>query len=256
MTVSYTEVTHEGRYGESPAGEWYQDAKGRAQFRATRLLKCAWTDRIALIAYLMSEAGGPYPHADGTTYALVRGIKPRGRGQTSSGGTNLIAYTESVLEVFYTTEGPRWVNGLYLNEAIVPERVRITPPGPYLRWHTPTRDVEPNEKGVSFDTVAHVISVGRAVSAPSDALTYIGCCNATTKSCFILPYTFASQTMLFGAPNVTSHTDYSVGTQYTYTYSHVYNPHGWNKFWRTETGAWEFLYDKDDNVYVQYPVTW
>ena len=253
----YTEVTHEGRYGESPLGEWYQDAKGRTQFKATRLLKCAWTDCPALIGWLMSEAGASYPHPDGTTYAYVRNIKPRGRGQTSSGGTNMIAYAEAVLEVYYCTEGPRWINNTSVSEEMKAHQFWIAPPGGRLKWSNDDW-VTPEEKAAAIPFLGwtYQLTLSNLLALPTTPLSYIGTCNASTKTCYYLGLSFASQTVLYGPPAISSYSAMGQGTRYTAVYNHGIRPHGFNRFWHAKTGAWEYLYQPNDDIYVQTPLGW
>jgi hypothetical protein len=248
---TYTEVS------PSPQGEWYEDNKGRIQFRAQRILECAWTDVAALIVYLYSAVGASYPHPDGTTNSIVRRAKPRGRGKT--GGTQtLISYSRALVDVYYDTVGPRWVNGVYLDEKLVPYRVHQKPQGGLaLVWSDDTPLGIIDRRGIEFGSVAHQLVYGRMSSAPADALTYIGCCNAGTKSTFTLEVSdFAAQTVRYSVPSVEARTDYSAGTKYTVTYVHPINPNGWNRFWRGGTAAFEYLKKPDGTTYIQYPATW
>jgi len=252
---AYTEVTHEAQYGESPKPEWYIDAKNIWRFRATRLLKCAWVDRAALIADLMTQAGGSYPHDDGTPYAYVRKITPRGRGQTSSGGTNLIAYSESVLEVYYDSAGPQWVNGSYITEAMVAEQFHIHPPGGNLSW-TGSVKLTDGEKSTSTPLYgwSYTYTLGRMLAMPSVPAAHVGSCNATVQTCGSFNLSMAAQTVLYGPPSVSKHSEMGEGTRYTASCSRPINPYGWNKFFRAETNAWESLYLPNGNVFIRYPL--
>lgn len=255
---SYTEITHEGRYGESPQPEWYLDAKLRWQFRAVRILECAWTDRAALIADLMTQAGGSYPHADGTEYAYARSIKPLGFGQT--GGTaTLISYDKAAVEVFYSTEGPRWINGTYIDESMAPQQFWVHPPGGKLYWsNDDLLTDEERTTPIPFLGWEWNLTLGRLLTLPTTSQSYFGTCNNAAKSCYYLGLQFATQTVLYGPPTISSHSEMGGGTRYTAHYSHAIRPHGWNKFWHSKTAAWEYLYlaKNATNIYYAYPVLW
>jgi hypothetical protein len=247
---AYTEVA------PSPAPDWYTDSKGRIQFRARRWLKCAWTDLSAMIVWLYSEAGAAYPHPDGTPYALVRSVKPVARGRT--GLTNgLISHSEAVVEVLYDTAGPMWVNGVYVEEMIVPQRFPIRPVGYGLKWSDGTKLSPEDYLPLAILGATHIYHIGRSSTYPTNAFSFVGMCNSGTKSCLILTsYTFSTQTVLYQPPRVSAQSDYSVGTKYDITYHHDINPNGWNKFWHAANNAWEFLKTPSDDTYIQYPVGW
>jgi hypothetical protein len=235
-------------------GEWYEHPDGRhgLQFRAERLLVCAWTDRASMISWLYSESAGGYPHADGTTAAIVRKVKPESRG-IIGGVATLASYDECILRVYYDTWGPRWVNSVYMDESILPHQIYVCPPEGLL-W-SDGEPITPAEAHFRMPVLGalHVVSVSRATTAPSNPFSNIGTVNAAGKNCYILPYSYAAGTGLYSPPFVMSHTDYELGTRYSYTYKVVINPFGWNKFWRAATGLWETAYDEDGNAYVQYP---
>lgn len=246
---TYTEVS------PSPEGEWYEDRKGRRQFRAQRTLLCDWTDVPAMIAYLYSAAGSSYPHPDGTPHSLVRRVKPHARGKT--GGTaTLASHATALLDVYYDTDGPRWVNGAYVDEAVSPMTIHHRPTGMSLRWSDDTPLSDADLKGVEIEGGQHVLIMARMPSAPSDVFSYVNMCNSGAKNALILGYSWPAQTVRYAVPEVRAHFDYSGGTTYTAIYHHPINPNGWNKFWRGDKAAFETLYRPNGDPYVQYPPSW
>ena len=249
MTAAYHEID------PSPIPEFYENAKGQLHLKATRLLLCAWTDVPELVAYFYSEAGAVYPHNPGSAQCIVRKVNPEARGKI--GGTaTLASYSEAIIKLFYSTEGPQWVNGVYMEEMIIPELFYIRPPG-NLQWSDDTWITkEEMAFGVPVRGACWVTRVERATTYPSNPFSYIGACNAGAKACATFSnYTFSSQTALYEPPMVSSHSDYSVGTRYSYAYRIAINPFGWNKFWHAQNAAWEYLY-RDGEIYFQYPVAW
>ena len=256
---TYTEITHDGQLGESPRGEWYLDAKNITRFRAKRLLKCAWTDCPALINYLMTEAGGSYPHPDGTPFACARNIKPHGRGLTSSGGAHMLAYAEAILEVSYDSAGPQWIGGTYVDEQMVPEQFWIHPPAGTFYWANGDA-LTKDEMKTSYPLLGwnYHLTLGRLLSLPSTPLSYIGTCNATAKQTYYLGLGFGAQTVLYGSPHIESHSAMGEGTRYSVAYQHPVNPFSWNCWWNSKNGAWEPLYYDNGAAsrYYQYPSGW
>jgi len=242
----------------SPFPEWYEDAKGRTQFRAKRLLECAWTDRRALMEWLYSESGAGYPHADGTNMAYVRGVRPRSRGK--SGGTaSTISHTRCILEVRYDTAGPSWVNGVYIEEGYAPSTARIAPAGKDLYWSTGDKIDDKGElHGRSVLILEHFTRIAKAVEVPSLMFSAIGGCNSSSKSDGFGWYSWPKECVLYAAPEVTAHSDYTSGTRYEVTFRHPIFPPGWNHFWHAATASWEYLYTDSSasTIYVQYPYSW
>jgi hypothetical protein len=236
----------------SPRGEWYTNAKGIVNFRAKRILRCTWGDRAALIAWLGTEAGCTYPHADGTALSLVRGIQSEGFAKGIGSG-NLMSYSHATLTVSYDTAGPQWVNGVSMEEWMQPHQFEVWTPK--LWWADGKKNTENYCKTVAG--WKHVTSVSKALTVPSNAGAYIGMCNQNTKSTLTLGYSFAAQTLLYNPPSVSSHTD-SGGTRYSYQFEHIYHPGTWNKFWRQDTNAYETMYTTaaGNTPYVCYPATW
>ncbi len=236
---------------------WYEDQYGRLQFRAERLLECSWADRPQLIGWLYSESGAPYPHDDGPSASIVRHVEPMARGGISGTATKS-SYERSVVRVFYDSFGPRWVNGAYVDEYLVPRQIWVRPPGDErLAWS----DGKPLTRAemavaVPVDTVSYVQSWGRQTTYPTDALDYIKTTNASPKICLLFSFVFPPGTLLYGPPRLHSHFAYQGGLQYYYTFNHTYNPNGWNKFWRAATNSWEALYTPAAEPYLPYPPGW
>lgn len=89
-------------------GEQAHFARG-LESRSTRILRCAWTDRIALVSFLMGgstslgglplfAAGQPHPEY---AYWLVRSVDCDGEGLMSVGASGMIAYERACLKVSY-----------------------------------------------------------------------------------------------------------------------------------------------------------
>jgi len=236
----------------SPVLETYENSKGVTHVRSTRTFVCDFTECAAMLAYFYSEAGSTLP---GFPLCLVRRVKFRGRGQI--GGTaTLSTYQEAIIEVFYSTEGPTWVNGLYIEESMTTEYHRICPVGSGLKFSDGT-DLKPEDYvGVELMIPVHVVSGQRLTTAPTDALTYTGKINSSTKSCLILPYTFGPQTVLFCPGSVKADFQYSTGVKYSVVYRHMINAFGWNKFWNPHTGSFETLKTASGSNYVKYTVGW
>lgn len=245
MPADYTEIA------PSPVPELYENAKGETHLRVMRHFLCTWANVNDVILYLYSEAGSTYFDVGG---CLVRGIKTLSRGQIS-GTTTAASYTSAILRVRYDTQGPRWVNGVYRDEAVIPQTFRNVPPAE-LQW---SDESDVSKEDVMAAPAIHgaclVESIGRATSAPTGAYSKINMVNTSTKQCNVLPYSFAPRTLLYGTPVVRAHTDFTLGTRFFAVWRHPHNPFGWNKFWNAKHAAWEYLYS-DGDLYVQHPPGW
>lgn len=185
----------------------------------------------------------------------MRRVKPEARGRIG-GVASKSSYEECILRVSYDTWGPRWVNGVYLDEYILPHQIYVSAPIGLFWSDGESITARDAEFRMPVLGAMHVISVSRSTTVPANPFSNIGTVNATGKSCYILPYVYAAYTGLYGPPVVQSHTDYSLGTRYSYTFKHIINPNGWNSFWRPATGAWEAAYNENGDLYVQYPPGW
>jgi len=158
--------------------------------------------------------------------------------------------------VFYDTFGPRFVNGLKIQEFLAPEVFHIAPTGSGLTWTGGAPLTDSDRAGRSIIGLSHNITYTDLTTEPSAGLAYIDCCNASNKAPLTFTAVFTPETVLFSPPRVESVLAYVGGLRYSAAYSHKINPFGWNKFWRAATNGWEFLYLPNGDRYVPHPVTW
>jgi hypothetical protein len=171
----------------------------------------------------------------------------------------MIAYSEAVLKVLYDSAGPQWVGGTYVDEKMVPEQFHIRPPTGTFYWADGDA-LTTKEQNTSYPLLGWSwhLEIGRLLALPTTPLSYIGTCNSGAKSTYYLGLSFGSQTVLYGAPHIESHSAMGDGTRYSVLYRHPVNPFGVNKFWHAKNAAWELLYNEDDGTspYYQYPAGW
>jgi hypothetical protein len=240
----------------SPAPELYENAKGQVHLRCTCHFLVDWDDVNDMCAWLYSEEGSQYRDI---ANCVVRRIKTLSRGEITGVATEA-GYSEAILQVYYSTEGPVWISGYYADEEMLPHSMTIRPPADArLQWGSEkkSRHLTTDEMAIGIPIIGwcHILSVERALTAPVNPGAYMGLTNASTKFCYRLPYSFAPQTVLYCPPIVRAHTDFTTGTRYAYTYRHLINEKNWNKFYNRDTQEWSYLYLKGE-IFYQYLMGW
>lgn len=242
--VGYTHIR------PSPEPYSYENAHGEVHIASKITIECEWADRITLWNWLYSEDGCALAEVP---TCLVRRVVPHGRGAIA-GTYASPTYAKCIMEVFYSTEGPRWVNSVYLDELIVPSEFPIYPEFG-MKWSNGddvTRE-EASQPAIVHGSTWSVLKA-RLSACPTGAMSCSGLCNSAAESCYIFPYSFASQTVLYSDPRVLAHADYANGVRYSVTYTSKINRFGWNKFWHAKTGAWEYLSLPGGGTYYPHPL--
>lgn len=93
----------------------------------------------------------------------------------------------------------------------------------------------------------------RLTNMPPAALSLFGKVNNAAYNSPILGFTFATETILYDAPQpeLTISSDGSQG--FNLTQNFVYNPFGWNKYFNPSNGTWEYIYHvSSDSPFKSY----
>lgn len=245
--VAYTHVL------PSPEPELYENHKGEVHVKSKITVKCAWDDRITLMNWLYTEDGC---YLNDAPSALVRRVVPHGHG-TYSGTFSTPTFLEAILEIYYSSEGPRWVNSRYVDERFDPAEFIVYPLlGAYWDTGGATKITTENSCAMRVPGVVWTIEEGQLVTYPSDAFNYAGMTNAGTKTGLAFSsYVFGAGTALYFAPHVACHSDYSHGTRYVVKYRSHINRLGWNKAYRPGYG-WVPMYNEAGDLLYPFPQTW
>lgn len=94
---------------------------------------------------------------------------------------------------------------------------------------------------------AHYIREERGVaSIPAGCLAYMGHINNTIVHADVLDLDFAVGTLMYKKPRISRTLTTAGNTRYRIVHSAAFNPQGWDKFPRKETGQYEHVYRKSD----------
>ena len=244
MTVAYAEMQG------FPIGKW----KG-GYFDGRRQLKVAWLEAAALLNALENTS---WPYSDGPnsctpSEATIRpfpGCQQRGSG-------SLASYEYALVDVLYTTRGPRWINNQKVTEEINPfaKALPVRPEGK-LFWNdgtAVTNNVILRENGLQYD-----ITFNDLTSMPSAVTDYCGYANSNTVTSLTLGRSFAPETLLYVGPKVTAVYSWGHLPRYNVKYSFHYWPYGHNKVFRPGVG-YEYIYNGTSETKARVylcPLTW
>jgi hypothetical protein len=224
-----------------PKSKWH-----RGDFYAETKLKCAWADRLAVVAAI--DATPSYPYSDGPSTALAYESNTEPFGAQLNSNTPLASYAHALITVKYTTAGPMYVfNHGSMTEEYGPFTVYQRLDGNKLFWYD-TQPCGTAAGGKIYYGQEWRVTWHNLVSPTPVYMTAVlanslaGCTNSNTVLAFTSSRTFAPETLLFTPPVVT--TTYSIGytPKTTVKLSLKYWPYGWNTFWRAETQQFEVYY--------------
>jgi len=113
-----------------------------------------------------------------------------------------------------------------------------------FRWGGKNGDpLKPEEApGRYMPKLKLVRRIYRLSTLPDDTLSAIGKCNLAAYASPLLGVTFPAETLVYGEPNLERTISTSGSEGWNYTQQWTYDPNGWNKYWRAETGLWEEIY--------------
>jgi hypothetical protein len=230
---------------------------GANGFEATRILRCAWADRITLARELGGEFDGTidlpqvYPHDAGARVVEIPSIAGHDDDAPTAylGNTRIAAYQYALLTVKYGRGVPASGGGggspELTDETVEPltEFVTLSPKG--MTWGslggTPLENDEaPGMLLKSFNWVFTRMNVS---DIPAAVDTLIGNVNNSTIESRSLGFTFSPETLLYTPPFLSRKVNADgVTSRWTIQFRFSRRPQGWNKFFRPETNAWDSIY--------------
>ena len=218
-------------------------------YTATCQFKCAWADRYDVMNYFAYGSGQMYPRWN--IPARVRGIGCVPFGAATGTlldvvGQKLMQYEHALVTVQFVLDSqtPKGSgNEDLISESIEPtaEFQTISPFG--LVWESDFSGLTPEEapgilrRGLNFCLTRYNVPY-----VPTAILSLAGCCNAAPVACRYLGLTFPAETLLFSPPQMQQKISTEGASPWTLNFRFSFKPHGWNKFWRSETGQWEAIY--------------
>lgn len=210
---------------------------------ASVTLRVAYVDAAAIASDLLlnrrpwpKSVPGLIPQADTVT------ATPELQQYTSTDGLGeSITYQVMILNVTYTT--------LELAQptvdSIEPTAEFITLDSRCFRWGGPNGGfVMPEEApGLLLRGFNFVRAFSDRTTAPNaDYITKVGHVNNAPVTSTTLGFTFDTETLLYQPPNISWSPQLDGTTRFQVTLKGTFKPETWNKYYRSFTGQWEFMY--------------
>lgn len=243
MTITYSSVT----CYEIPNSLAVDFDAITGEITASVSLHCDWNNRWSLVADLLNNSKVLPGYGTGAPVALKAAVKPFGTHVTDGQG---LVWDLAQVDVTY---GPKKFAeiGSYdiVAESLEPMAEFRRLPWQNFRWGSKTgtpiiQDEAPGKLEIKLNLVRQLFKV--AVPLDPLVLDATGKCNEAEYESVLLGVTFPEETLLYLEPKLdrTLRNDGSDGVNYTQTWA--YKPTGWNKFWRAETNAYEYMYQTTD----------
>ena len=218
---------------------------------ASVVLRCAWIDRHALMADILGNRR-PWPHGGFSEppTASSASCSPAPTQYATSG--QACEYIDALVTVNYTPFAKDLIS-----ESLEPtaefsqldfKRFRWTDKNgdPLLEAEAPGRLI----RGLNLVRTLYEVQP----PLPIQLLTLVGKCNKTAYYSALLNLMFDKETLLYGAPKL----DRTITTQgskgWNITLKFTFKPETWNKYWRSKTETYEYIYDVEgNNPFKSYP---
>jgi hypothetical protein len=210
-------------------------------------LRCLTENRFYLADDLLLNAR-PYPYVTSAfvPVALSCSIKPGDQNWASSGQGQTCR--TSIVTVNYGKPTTRSVGSFpIVAESIEPMGEFVRLDYRMFRWGSKNGPpLTPEEApGVFLPKCKIVRKLYRLSSIPSLAMSAFGKCNSNSYTSPLLGVSFAAETLTYDAPSF-DRTITTTGSEgWNYTQNWLYNPQGWNRYFRAETNSYEYIYRAD-----------
>lgn len=234
--------------------ESYDDFRG--SMKASVTLRTAWATRHQLVQDIIGnrrtwpkgEVAGVPP------VAVTAGILPAPQIDAPGQVAGSISYSEALVNINYSSD----VSAIELySEELEPTAEFITLDHRWFRWGSGTGPAVKEEeapgkliRGLNFVRTDYKVN-----SLPPGLLGATGLVNSDVVTSSQLGINFDPETLLCAAPAV-SHKYNSLGEhEMTVTKKLTFKAETWNKFFRSETGTWVYMYVAGSGTpYRPYPL--
>lgn len=250
MPVDYEEIGAPTINQDSRTGKW----------TGKRTLKCAYADRIALMAEFLTPYPGVGHPENEFAYATGAAVLPFGK-TVDSGDPDVIAWTYAKVTISYATPGTgdpiAQPDGSVISESIEASAEFLTLDHSRFRWDSGTGPVlkaaeAPGRMNLGFD---YPFARYNVTSIPIAAMQLIGQCNESQMSSSYLGLTFGPESILYTALTLNHRAD-AVGHKIDYTMRFSYR-NNWNEFWRLDKpggAGYSKIYLEGGTEYKNYPL--
>ena len=230
-----------------------QDTRG---FSATRVLDCAWADRLTLVGELISTA---YP-AKAAAICVRIGVVPIEAEQLGIGADGVCAYERALVTAEFETprgDGPETVETQLMSESLEPTAEFLTLDytkfgwGPASGKQTPlTAGEAPGRLIRGCDYVVTYYGIATIDIAIFNLMDSVNLAALTAKTAGLTGLSFAAETLLYQPPTLTRvYVGPTLIPKWNVTMRLTYKPNwfagtawGWNWFYNAELGTMAQIY--------------
>ena len=236
-----------------PRGVWQE-----GEFVGTRKLRCAWTDRAALVSDFSDTANMGWPYDNGPSDALARYAAdfPVGKQGVDLTDVHLATYEEAEVIVKYYTRGPTLIGGATLiSERLQPDvTTKRVSPG-FLRWDDNDGAVVREHEAPDYMLygLSYIRKYHGLLTVPGWVLANVGTCNSNILGTYILGLSFPAETLKYIPPTIEDTVSMARITTFDVTTRYRYRPASWNKHWHQESATYRDLYVAGGDRWVRYP---
>lgn len=228
----------------TPQEQWGED-----EITCSVVLRCAWSNRYALVADILGNRNAwPYlagPRAISAAIAWDEAAPVSVSGQTAS-------YQDALVTVNYSTNAEEEL----VSESIEPTVEFLTHDYRRFRWASANGDplLEGEAPGQQVKGLNLVRTYHKVETIPTAVLTLQGACNDAEYESDLLGLTFAAETLLFQPPNLSRSITTAGAKAWKLTLKFQYKPNGWNKFFRGKVQEWQEIFEVEGGEVVKpYP---
>ena len=207
---------------------------------ASVTLRCAWANRHALVADVLSGTK-QWPHGSWTQppVGVSASIKPEKDKGTASGQS--IDSSTALVTVKYSTK----IKDL-INETLEPNAEFLLQDYKRFRWGSATGD--PLLEGEAPGKLFRGLNIVRTIyywapPLPISLLEVIGHVNYSSYTSAQLGLTFPPETLLYQPPQLERVVKSDGSVAITATLKFSYKPDTWNKYWRGKSQQYEEIFD-------------
>lgn len=260
MAVTYTAPNVSYSECELPTRSPSEGHDGE-RFRATRVLECAWDNRLTLMEQLLGaysidssgrvfRVGDVYPHRSGVYVESIPRIE--GYGQRAADGSGNSRWKKARLTVNYAQRSFNpdadssggSVSDLALFDETIDGSIQViaVPADKKLFWAdgTPIRDADVPLRQESV--MRWSVNWTEEIPVASNLLSLAGQTNTSSITSVSLGLTFAAETLYYQFPTI-QRTVFESGTNLAnVSVEFLYKPSGWNKFFQPGVQASAAIY--------------
>lgn len=217
------------------------------QSSSTVTLRVAWSLRYALVADIL---GRSHAYLAGLRAASAS-IKPDGASAITDISGQILEYQDALVDVSYNSKTTEDL----VTEELLPAVDFMTLDWRQFRWGAADGPMlhENEAPGRQRATLALSRTERLLSSIHTDHLTLVGHTNDTLYHSDVLGLDFDIDTLLFQPSRIGSVTDTTGAVKYTLTKSFVWQPDGWNKYWRAKTQQAEEIFIAGGARYYNFP---